>query len=299
MQKWLNTLRHEKRLSPNTLIAYQGDLGDFLNFFCTYQGEPFDPQKASLLKAQDFRAYLAFCTQSKKSPRSIARALSVLKSFFLFLIQENYLMDSPVLHLSGPKLPKNMPRALSQEDAGFLLNEMATPQDWIESRDFALVTLLYGTGLRISEALTLKQSDLAQDTLRIIGKGGKHRAVPLLPLVSERLNQYITQLPYGDQEPAAWVFFGKQGKRLSVGVAERILRTWRQALQLPDSLTPHALRHSFATHLLEEGADLRVIQELLGHTSLSTTEKYARADQKHLMKVYEKAISQNTALEKE
>lgn len=287
-QKWTDWLRHEKRVSDHTLKAYTTDLNQFLVFISGHVGGGVTLIVLEQLELRDFRAWLAALYQKKYARTSVARALSSIKSFFAYLHRTGAIKSLDLQSLQGPSVPKTLPKALNQTDAAYLLAEVATGVDWVALRDEALVTLLYGTGLRISEALNLRQQDLQNPTqLRITGKGGKQRLVPLLPVVYEAMQKYLARCPYAS-EPESPVFYGVKGKVLSAGVAEKNMRDLRRRLGLPESVTPHALRHSFATHLLEEGSNLRTIQELLGHASLSTTQRYTHVDQKHLMHVYKK-----------
>jgi integrase/recombinase XerC len=284
---WLEWLQKEKRLSSHTLKAYAGDMEGFMAFMQSYQGEGLTLETASSLKAQDFRSWLAFFAQKNAAKTSIARAMSVIRSFFHYLDQEG-LAHNPILKtMKSPKLPFSIPKALSQDQMTDFLKVNAEGEDWTALRDQALFMVLYGAGLRISEALALDQGDVAgTDILRIKGKGNKERLVPLLPVVKEALMSYLKSCPLRDHSP---LFLGLQGKRLNISVAEKQVRDLRRALGLPETVTPHALRHSFATHLLEGEGDLRTIQELLGHTSLSTTQRYTHANRQHLQRVYEAA----------
>ena len=295
---WRAFLVHEQHLSAHTVTAYLSDLGQFLEFAARHEGESLTTAHLRLWEAKDFRAWMAQSAKDGHAPTSIARALSVIKSFFKFLRKQEALSDSPVFYMRGPRLPKTLPRALSKTDMGHLLDEMAKDARWVSLRDLALLTLLYGTGLRIHEALNLTQQDIERDVMVVTGKGRKQRQVPLLPVVRTRLAAYLAACPHS-HESSAPLFYGARGGRLSVGVAERMVRSVRRRLGLPESTTPHALRHTFATHLLEEGADLRTIQELLGHASLTTTERYTHVDQHHLRKVYAAAHPRMTMPKKD
>lgn len=291
IEEWYHWLKFEKRLAAHTFTAYTRDLHTFLNFLQAYVGE--EPSVALFEQSTPrmYRAWLAHLHQQGLARSSITRALSVMRSFLNFLSRNNYISSCAFSAVQSPKLPQSVPRALSQSDMRLLLDSCKNLHDsqWLGLRDLALFSLLYGAGLRISEALQLDQKSLeTEGGLHIKGKGNKERIIPILPLVCDRLKDYLKSLPFAlsSDDP---LFLGAKGKRLSVGVAERAMRNLRRNIGLPESVTPHALRHSFATHLLEEGSNLRIIQELLGHSSLSTTQRYTQADQKHLMAVYKEA----------
>jgi integrase/recombinase XerC len=291
LHNWHTWLSTEKRLSPHTVAAYQGDVFAFLRFFAGYRGEAVSLALLGAATLTDFRAWLADLAASDHSAASRGRALSSLRNFYRWLDRGGVLHNAVIATVRRPKLPRRLPRPLAQDDAQSLLELAADSPDlpWVGWRDRALFTLLYGAGLRISEALQLTGTDLAQgDLLRVTGKGQKERLVPLLPAVREVLQTYIAQRPY-PLLAAGPVFIGVKGEALNPGVAQRQMRGLRRQLQLADSATPHALRHSFATHLLAHGGDLRAIQELLGHASLSTTQLYTEIEIENLQAVYAKA----------
>jgi integrase/recombinase XerC len=288
LTQWGEYLCYERKLSPHTLASYFFDLNAFLAFTCTHRGEPLKKKDLSSLTTGDFRSFLAHRLGDGVSHRSNARAISTLKSLFRYLAKHHGIENSALETLKSAKFLDSLPRPLTAFEATSL-TELENPE-WTGYRDRALFTLLYGAGLRISEALGLQIQDVASApaTLIIQGKGRKERPVPLLPQVQEVLNTYITCHPER-QNPQAPLFIGTQGGVLNPGVAQRTLRQLRPLLGLPGNATPHALRHSFATHLLAEGADLRSIQELLGHASLSTTQRYAKVELSHLSQIYTKA----------
>lgn len=287
---WINWLQKEKVLSPLTVKVYNRVLTQFLFFLQTHLGEETLLSHLKELKSKDFRAWMTdLLSTHNQTKSSVTRAVSVIRSFFLFLDQQNLVHNPIARNLRAPRREQPLPRALSQEDTHTLLahaSDLAT-EDWIGKRDEAFFTLLYGCGLRINEALLLNQGDIPSSNgmLRIKGKGNKERMVPLLPIVGEKIQTYLAVCPFlrSSHQP---LFYGMQGKRLNVSVAERSITLLRRALNLPETVTPHALRHSFATHLLEEDADLRTIQELLGHASLSTTQRYTKINRKKLQQVY-------------
>lgn len=288
--RWSGWLRDIRRASEHTVSAYVSDMTQFLRFMAEYRGHALGIAHLAALELRDFRAWLAALTRDGHSPSSSARARSSVKNFFSYLEKEGHPGNAALHALRAPKLARPLPKALSAKAAKQAAEEMEQlhPEPWIAGRDTALLLLLYGAGLRIGEALSLTHGDMAGDILRVTGKGRKQRDVPLLPAVREAIAAYVAAHPYS-REKSAPLFLGARGEALNPGVFQRQLRRVRVALGLPDSATPHALRHSFATHLLSNGADLRAIQELLGHTSLSTTQRYTSVDETRLMDAYRRA----------
>lgn len=288
---WFAYITAERRLSANTVAAYLRDLRDFFGFLQDHLGEAPDSGALDALELRDFRSWLASRRTRGNSSRSTARALSAVRSFYRFAERGDALKNGAIHLITSPKLPRPVPRPLSVEGAKAVLGEIGAlgEEDWIGLRDTAVVTLLYGCGLRISEALSLNREEAgSRESIRVLGKGGKERLVPVLPVVTQTIEAYLAACPYpldgGDP-----LFVGKRGKRLSPRIIQARLQTLRAALGLPPSATPHALRHSFATHLLSRGGDLRTIQELMGHASLSTTQHYIEVDSEQLMAVYDGA----------
>ena len=293
---WQQQLKSERRASAHTLAAYGRDLAFFLDFTRDHHGE--QPSLALLrqLKSADFRAFLANRAAQNLAKASQARALSVLRGFFRFLERRGLATNPALSVLRGPRLSRAVPKPLSESDARATIDASDTVQTidsppWIAARDTALVTLLYGCGLRLSEALDLtrRQAPAAGMTsLRVTGKGDKTRIVPLLPVVTQAVTEYLAHCPHviGPDDD---LFVGVRGGPLNPRLVQRLMEQLRIRLGLPDTATPHALRHSFATHLLAGGADLRAIQELLGHASLSTTQRYTAIDAAKLMEVYDRA----------
>jgi integrase/recombinase XerC len=244
------------------------------------------------LTPADFRAWLAHRARDGKAKSSTARALSTVRGFFRFLDSEDLAHNAAIGAVRSPRLPRNVPRPLTTEQADNVveLADAFAEEPWIAARDVAIVLLMYGAGMRIGEVLGLNLGDArgGRDVLVFRGKGDKERMVPLLPVVRQALDRYVEARPFagGNAQP---LFVGVRGKRLQAGIVQKRFRSLRTALSLPDSATPHAMRHSFATHLLGGGADLRTIQELLGHASLSTTQRYTDVDAESLMKVYRAA----------
>ena len=293
IEGWHAWLAGERRLSTHTLDGYSRDLGAFLEFQTAHLAGP--PGLAELrdLSSADFRAWLARRAADGIEATSRARSLSALRSFFRYLRKRGLLTtDAALASVRSPKLPRSLPKPLSAPEAAELLAEADATDDepWIAARDTALFTLLYGCGLRLGEALGLRRGDAPTraDTLVVLGKGRKERMVPVLPVVRQAVAAYLAMCPHG-LGAADPLFVGKRGGALNPGVAQRQMRRLRGLLGLPHTATPHALRHSFATHLLGSGADLRVIQELLGHASLSTTQRYTAVDSEHLLAVYRSA----------
>ena len=289
--EWRGWLAHERRASRHTLDAYERDLSAFFRFLSEHLGFPPGMRDLEGLKPADFRGYLAKRGSAGLSRASTARAMSALRGFFRFL-GRNHLADNAAIDgLRTPKVPKSVPRALSEAEALESVDAIADLSDepWIAKRDTAVVTLLYGCGLRIGEALALNRGQAPKgETMIITGKGNKQRMVPVLPVVVAAIEDYLATCPYplGDDDP---LFVGARGGRLNPGVAQRQMRRLRALLGLSDTATPHALRHSFATHLLAGGGDLRTIQELLGHASLSSTQRYTEVDAARLSAVYRAA----------
>jgi integrase/recombinase XerC len=288
---WLEWLTTERRASRHTIAAYGRDLAFFFAFLADHRGAPADLADLAQLRTGDFRAWLAARMQNGHVAASNARALSVLRNFFRWLDRRSLGHNPHLGALRTPKLPRSVPKALSVPDAAAAVESIGhlSEEPWIAARDTALVMLLYGAGLRIDEALSLDRGVLPlRDSLTVLGKGRKQRVVPLLAGVREAIDDYVARCPYRPGRDGA-LFLGARGQRLQAGVVQAQLRKLRAWLGLPDTTTPHALRHSFATHLLAAGGDLRAIQELLGHASLSTTQRYTAVDAERLLAVYDEA----------
>lgn len=296
---WLGYLTDERRASRHTSTAYRGDLADFLGFIERHQGGT--PDLAALNDAQrgDFRGWMADRFARGLAAASTARAMSAVRGFFRFLARRHRGNNGAIATVASPKIPRGVPRPLTAAEAEDTLEAIAALEDepWIAKRDLAVLLLLYGCGLRISEALGLDRGAVAgfdlrrRDavmTLAVTGKGNKTRRVPVLPVVADAIVDYLNACPYlgGRELP---LFLGARGKRLNARIVQGAMQRLRAQLGLPESATPHALRHSFATHLLAGGGDLRAIQELLGHASLSTTQRYTDIDAAQLMTVYNAA----------
>jgi integrase/recombinase XerC len=291
---WLAWLRDERRASPRTLDAYDRCVGAYLAFLDQHRGEPLATADLATVRAAELRAYLASRRRGDEalSARSLGQALSAIRGFHGWLDRRHGLPNAEIVLVRGPRQPVSLPRPVSEDDARGMLQEASDDPDlepWEALRDRAVLSLLWGCGLRISEALslTVKDAPLA-DTLRITGKGGKTRLAPVLAVVRQAVDAYAAAQPFplGPAEP---LFRARRGGPLSPRHVQATVSRLRGRLGLPDSATPHALRHAFATHLLGAGADLRSIQELLGHASLSTTQKYTAVDAERLLSAYAKA----------
>jgi len=291
LANWHAWLAHEKRASRHTLDGYSRDIVSFLGFISIHLGHAPGLKDLEALLTTDFRSYLAHMSGEGKSRHTIARHMSTLRTLFKHLEREGILTNAAILTVRTPKTPKSLPKSLTIKDTFSLLDcaSQLSDEPWICKRDRALLTLLYGAGVRIAEALGLNVGDVPTgDVITVTGKGDKQRVVPLLVEVKTVLQDYIQSCPY-PMTPTSPLFLGLRGGRLNAGVAQTMVRKARVSLGLPDSVTPHALRHSFATHLLSAGGDLRTIQELLGHASLSTTQRYTDVDSAHLLTVYQEA----------
>ncbi|MCA1386208.1 MULTISPECIES: tyrosine recombinase XerC [Bradyrhizobium] len=296
MARWLAHLGAERRLSPKTLEAYGRDLRQCLDFLSNHWGERVTLERFAALEATDVRAFMAMRRADDIAGRSLMRALAGLRSFGRFLEREGKGKVGALSAIRAPKVAKSLPKPLPMASAKRLADadERAGEEreTWILARDAAVMALLYGSGLRISEALGLKRREVPKpgegDVLVVTGKGNKTRMVPVLQNVLALVQEYVAMCPY--PLPAEGpIFVGARGGPLSPRIIQLAMERLRGALGLPDSATPHALRHSFATHLLSRGGDLRAIQELLGHSSLSTTQVYTGIDSERLLEVYASA----------
>jgi integrase/recombinase XerC len=291
-QHWLDALGFERRLSDHTLDAYERDTRQFLTFLTGHLGGPAAVNDIRALRPADFRGFLATRRKDGAGARSLGRNLAGLRSFLRYLEKKGLVNAAGAGAVRSPKQPKSLPKPLSDSQAISVVADETQMHDepWIAARDAAVLSLLYGCGLRISEALGLAPSDIrpGASSLRITGKGGKTRIVPLLAVVTEAVEKYRKLCPYHLEEGKP-LFRGARGGPLQPAIIQRGMQKLRSAFGLPDTATPHALRHSFATHLLAGGGDLRTIQELLGHASLSTTQIYTGVDASRLLEVYDRA----------
>ena len=289
---WFVYLMTERQLAAHTVEAYRRDLSQFLRFLGGHFARRPDLKMLLGLSARDVRSFLAARRAEDVGSRSLSRTLSALRMFYRFLERRGLGKNDAVRAVALPKLPHSVPKSLTAPKATALVDGAdiadAEAPEWILARDTAVLTLLYGSGLRISEALSLRLKDApikGRDMLRVTGKGGKTRVVPVLPITRQAIERYLKLCP-AKLAPDDPLFIGARGRQLSPRIIQLRMARARAALGLPETATPHALRHSFATHLLGAGADLRAIQELLGHASLSTTQGYTEVDRAHLLKAY-------------
>ncbi|MEP0962556.1 MAG: tyrosine recombinase XerC [Roseobacter sp.] len=290
LQGWLAYQRAIKGAAENTLTAYQGDVMDFLAFMTHHKASSQGLAALARITVTDMRAWMANTRGTGVAARSMARKLSSIKSFYKWLAEREGFEPTAVLSTRAPKFQKKLPRPLAEEAARDLIDaiEIQSEKPWVAARDVAVVTVLWGCGLRISEALSLTGKDAPLgNTLRITGKGGKERIVPVLPAARNAVDAYVQECPYACESDAP-LFRAIRGGPLRPGAIQKVMANARMQLGLPATATPHAMRHSFATHLLNAGGDLRSIQELLGHASLSTTQAYTAVDTARLMEVYDR-----------
>jgi len=291
--RWLDYLGAERRMSPKTLEAYRRDVGQFLAFMAEHLGGRPNLKQLAKLTPADVRAFMAARRGDGAGNRTLMRSLAGVRSFARFLERNGKGKVGALAAVRTPKLPKTLPKPLAASSAKQMtdidVRAGEERETWVLARDAAVLALLYGSGLRISEALGLKRKDAdGRDALTVLGKGNKTRMVPVLPQVTKAIADYVALCPY-DLPPDGPLFLGARGGPLSPRIVQLAMARLRGALGLPESATPHALRHSFATHLLARGGDLRAIQELLGHASLSTTQIYTAVDAEHLLDVYASA----------
>lgn len=288
IEKWLSNLKHLRNCAENTLEAYRLDMNSFMEFIVMHVGNS-DIEALKSLQGADVRSWLTYRLNQGISQTSNARALSALKHFFKYMIRHHALDLGHLLEMRGPKLKKRLPRPITYSKIDRLIETLKSQAAWADLRDTALVVLMYGAGLRISEALSLKFQDFPLPEVFVItGKGQKQRAVPILPTINDYIQAYIQTcpLPFSAGDP---LFKGERGAMLNERILQKKIAQLRTLLHLPAEATPHALRHSFATHLLDEHADLRTIQELLGHASLSTTQRYMDVSMQSLKEDYAKS----------
>ncbi len=283
-------LTQTKNYSVHTAIAYETDIRDFINFYEKFNGETVYPRDLSRADTICFRSWLADRQRRNLSHKSTARALSSVRGFYKFLNKKHNIKNDAIGLISAPRVPRKLSKAIETSDVENMHDAIRNIDDkepWIAARDWALVVLIFGCGLRISEALSLCNRDVAgrPDVLRIMGKGSKERIVPVLPAVYDAIEKYITVRPFG-RDANDELFRSVRGLPMTPRMAEKVIEKVRNYLQLPDYVTPHALRHTFATALLSGGADLRTLQELLGHSSLSTTQLYTRVNMAEITNIY-------------
>ena len=291
--EFINYLTQAKNYSAHTAIAYETDIRDFIKFYENFISADVFVKDLSRVDTIAFRSWLADRQKRDLSHKSTARALSSVRGFYKFLARNYGIKNDAIGLISSPKVPRKLSKAIEVSDVEHMhdaIKEIDATEPWIAARDWALVLLIFGCGLRISEALSLKNIDIVNrpDSLRILGKGSKERIVPILPAVLDAIDKYIKVRPFGNA-PEDELFRSVRGLPMSARMAEKVVEKLRHYLQLPDYVTPHALRHTFATALLAGGADLRSLQELLGHSSLSTTQLYTKVNMSEIMNIYEHA----------
>jgi len=294
---WFEYLKHEKHFSFNTISAYLSDLNFFFKFLNGFKADLVTKTLLQMLEITDFRSFFAEISE-KRVANSRARTISSIKNFYKYCEKNNIFKNESIFSLKNPKLPKPLPKALNVQDtkgaiseAGLVEHYKKNSEDWVGVRDACLLQVIYACGLRISEGLSLKVGDLNNSLmLKIKGKGGKERFVPLLKEVFDNLKGLIEICPFCTNSDS-YIFYGKLGKQLDPAVFQKVVRAARINLGLPETTTPHSFRHSFATHLLENSGDLRTIQELLGHASLSTTQRYTKVDTRRIISAFSSAQS--------
>ena len=279
---WLAWLTNERRYPENTLLAYQRDLEDYFAFLSALGANAAQPNRAI------FRKYLAHLQNKGLARTTMARRISTLRSYYRFGLRQKHFDLDDFSWMKAPKIPAPLPKAISMAQTDAMLSALANRRGdgWQKQRDYAVLLLLYGAGLRLSEALSLRMDEAPfKEWVRIIGKGGKARDVPLLPIISTAIDSYLAQCPF-DTGGGGALFLSSRGNALGPRAVQRCVEDLRFAAGLPDHTTPHALRHAFATSLLSGGGDLRAIQQLLGHASLSTTQRYTHIDKARLAEVH-------------
>lgn len=286
---YFDYLENEKNYSQNTIIAYRNDIANFTFFLKNILKIKIDENTLINLKYNEFRAWISFRTDKDFCNKSNARALSSIKGLFIFL-QKRYDIFNPIISkIKSPKLSEQLPRNVSLNNYIKIINYIPAlvNEEWVVKRDIALITLLYGCGLRISEATNIKSSDFYNNytELKVLGKGNKERIVPVLPIIKNYIFDYIKLCPYNNKN---YIFFSKTGKKFSGRLLRKLLQNIRRLLNLPENITPHAFRHSFATDLFNANVDLRTIQELLGHKTIKSTQVYTHLNYKHLSDIYNK-----------
>ena len=290
-ERWLAELRGISGRSDATIEAYNSDVVGFLAFLQNHCGDALGKGAVAQLDTPTMRSWMAHERARGLAPRSLARALSAVKSFVQWLSEREGFDPTPVLMTRAPRFQNKLPRPLAEDAAASMIETVSSNavETWVAARDAAVVTLLYGCGLRISEALGLTGRDVPlNETIRILGKGGKERVVPVSPAARHAVDQYLHLVPF-EITPDDLIFRGVRGGPLSARQIQKSMAVARATLGLPATATPHAMRHSFATHLLNAGGDLRAIQELLGHSSLSTTQAYTAVDTARLMDIYDQS----------
>jgi integrase/recombinase XerC len=287
LNEWLEWMKDEKQYSKNTITSYLIDIKLFLAFLHKHHSCDITLNLIEQVTITDIRSWLFDLKLDNHTTRSTSRYLSAIRNFYKYLKKFHNISNNNALNINIRNVKKTLPKAVSFEETRNIINEVLSLSDplWIQLRDYALINLIYGCGLRISEALSITKNDLGGEFLNITGKGKKQRSIPILPEIKTSIQKYLNNCLYSIKSNEA-IFVGEQGKKLNPSVFQKKIRIIRTNLGLPDTVTPHAFRHSFASHLLENGADLRSIQELLGHENLSTTQIYTAINKNRIMDVY-------------
>lgn len=290
VRDFIDYLLNTKNYSVHTADAYETDVRDFIKFYGRFNDGCTTLADMARADTLCFRSWLADRARRNLTHKSTARALSSLRGFYKFIAKKHNIQNDAISLISSPKVPRKLSKAIEASDVSNMhdaIRDLDSREPWLAARDWALVVLIFGCGLRISEALNLTNKDVAgrPDVLRIMGKGSKERLVPVLPAVNDAIDKYISVRPFGNS-PVDNVFRSVRGLPMSARMAEKVIESLRHYLQLPDYVTPHALRHTFATALLAGGADLRSLQELLGHSSLSTTQLYTKVNMSEISNIY-------------
>lgn len=280
-------LRSNQRVSPLTIACYERVLTFFFDFLQSYRSAPVTQEMLLELTLTDIRAFLAYRAQQKIKSQSQSVALSAIRTFYRFLVYKGHTVNACLHLIKRPRAVRVLPRPLSLSHIDQLMALRPSTQDWVEWRNYSLVVLLYATGLRIQEALNITQGQWSKQPLHVIGKRQKERSVPVLPQAYDVVATYQKLCPYTSSSPHAPLFLGEKGKQLNAAIFQKYIRHHRHMLNLPQKTTPHSLRHSFASHLLENGAPLRDIQELLGHSCLKSTQHYMKTTHSHLQALYQ------------
>lgn len=286
-QNWIKWMKNEKQYSLHTIESYNSDLSQFFRFLNEYFLQDINIELIKGLKIADIRSWFSKLKLEDINTRSLSRHLSAIRNFYLYLKKNHQIINTQALNLTIRNNKHSLPKAIEVEETTKFINEILYLEEetWVQYRDYALINLIYGCGLRISEALSVKKHDIEGDFLKIFGKGKKQRNIPLLPEVKLAIIKYLQSCPYNINKDQN-IFIGKKGRELNPSVFQKRIRLIRRNLGLPDNITPHSFRHSFASHLLENGADLRSIQELLGHENLSTTQIYTSINKSKIINIY-------------
>ncbi len=299
-QQWYDYLKHTKGFAENTLVSYRTDITDFITFYSAHKGDEVSCKMLGELHLSDLRGWIAGRHDGDKALNSSHRAMSTLRNFYRYAAKHHKIDSKAPFEFKLAPIKQPLPKALNIEEVMRLIDayDVGERESWVESRDKALLLLMYGSGLRISEALsvTLSEAHSKGSFVRVVGKGSKTREVPILSVVRAALKELAATCPFiqHDSSSSSTLFYGVRGGELQPAVFSKQLQTLRRELGLPETTTAHAMRHSYATHLLTEGANLRDVQELLGHENLSTTQRYTKVDINHLMDSYTAAHPTST-----